>query len=120
VTRRILVVDDDEDIREIARLALETVGGWQVDTEPDGQAALTRAASSPPYDLILFDVMMPGMDGPTAVRRIRADGCTTPILFLTARPRDDLVDAGADGVLRKPFDPMTLAEEIRARLGWPA
>jgi CheY-like chemotaxis protein len=120
---RILVIDDEDDIREVAQVSLEAMGGWEVLTADCGVGGLGRAAEERP-DVILLDVMMPDMDGPTTFQRLRADPATAgiPVVFLTAKvraaDRQSLIDLGADAVLSKPFDPMTLSEEIIAALGW--
>lgn len=120
--RHILVVDDDSSIREVAHLALELVGGWRVTTAGSGAEGWERAVADRP-DAMLLDVMMPGMDGPTALRRLREDPATReiPVIFLTAKVGG--FGAGSDdgqpaGVIAKPFDPMTLADEVAALLGW--
>jgi CheY-like chemotaxis protein len=123
VTRRVLVVDDDALLREVAQTALELVGGWQVTTAPSGGQAQLQARAEHP-DAILLDVMMPGVDGPTTVNALRADPDTRdiPIIFLTAKMSSD--DLGQwqslhlAGVISKPFDPMTLAADMAALLGW--
>ncbi|MCA0433273.1 MAG: response regulator [Proteobacteria bacterium] len=116
---RIIYADDDEDILSVATLSLEVVGGLSVSTCGGGQEALEKARDMRP-DLIMLDVMMPGMDGPTTLKAVRADPelAATPVILLTARVRntevDEYLDIGADGVIAKPFDPMTLADEVRA------
>ena len=123
-TRRVLVVDDDDLLREVAKAALELVGGWQVTTSHSGAEAHAQAVASPP-DAILLDVMMPGLDGPATVAAFAGHQATRdiPIIFLTAkRPGDNAStwqDLGLAGVIGKPFDPMTLAHEMAALLGWP-
>ncbi len=120
---RILVIDDEDDIREVAQLSLEAMGGWEVLTADCGAAGLGRAAAERP-DVILLDVMMPDMDGPSTFQRLRSDPATAgiPVVFLTAKvrfaDRQFLIDLGGDAVLSKPFDPVTLSEEIVAALGW--
>ena len=123
VARRILVVDDDEDIREVAQMSLEVVGGWTVTTAGDGQQALDLARREQP-DAIVMDVMMPVMDGPTAAVALRADPATAgiPVVLLTASvqaaERAALAELPVAGVLGKPFDPMLLPAELSAVLGW--
>ena len=118
-----MVVDDDDDIREIAMLALETVHGWQVVPVASGVEALGVVAREQP-DAVLLDVMMPGQDGPATLAALRAQDSTrdVPVVFLTARAqgrdRARLEDLGAVGVLAKPFDPMTLGTELADLLGW--
>lgn len=121
--RHVLVVDDDELLREVAKAALELVGGWRVTTASSGAEARRRAADEQP-DAILMDVMMPGLDGPATVSGLRADLSTQdiPVVFLTAKvPSEDLAEwrrLGLAGVIPKPFDPMTLAAGMASLLGW--
>lgn len=123
MTRRVLVVDDDELLREVASYALELIGGWEVSTARSGVEAQASARSDRP-DAILLDVMMPGVDGPATVAALRADASTRdiPVIFLTAKlPPDDLGGwgpLGVAGVIGKPFDPMKLAAEMARLLGW--
>lgn len=123
MTRRILVVDDDDLLREVASAALELVAGWQVSTARSGAQAQQDARRDPP-DAILLDVMMPGVDGPATVAALRADPDTRdiPIIFLTAKmPSQDLSEwqpLHLAGVISKPFDPMTLAADMSRLLGW--
>jgi CheY-like chemotaxis protein len=115
---KVLLVDDEADIRKIAKLSLEAVGKMQTLVAANAAEALALAASEHP-DLILMDVMMPEMDGPTALGKLRADAATAsiPVIFMTAKVQRAEVDhykgLGALGVIGKPFDPMTLATEIR-------
>lgn len=112
----IIYVDDEDDIREVALIALEDIGGFQVKAFSSGQALL--AALPPPPDLILLDVMMPGLDGPALLRELRRRPgfAAVPTLFMTAKVQPSEVQAllneGAIGVVAKPFDPVNLAEEI--------
>ena len=121
--RVVLVVDDEADIRQIATIALGQVGGFEVRTATSGAEAIDACLTSPP-DAVLMDVMMPGLDGPATLRRLREDPATAtiPVVMLTAKTRqrdiDDLLRGGAQGVLAKPFDPLTLAGEFAATLGW--
>ncbi len=116
--QKILCVEDDADIRTIAKLALEAVGGIAVELAASGEDALRLAGEVHP-DLLLLDVMMPGMDGPATLRALRAmpETAELPAIFLTARTQAGEVAAlralGAVGVITKPFDPMTLADQIR-------
>ncbi|MBO1114242.1 response regulator [Bordetella petrii] len=115
---RILYVDDEDDIREIAVFALELDGGLEVKSCSSGAQAVEQAAAWQPH-LILLDVMMPGMDGPTTMRRIREQpGCEQlPIAFITARAQSEetqrLLALGAVGVVPKPFDALQLARITR-------
>jgi CheY-like chemotaxis protein len=121
---KVLLVDDEDDIRTIGQLSLSRVGGWQTVLAASGSEAVARAATERP-DLILLDVMMPGMDGPTTFGQLRAQEATakTPIIFMTAKIQKQEVarylELGAVGVIGKPFDPMTLPAEIK-RLLTPA
>jgi two-component system OmpR family response regulator len=122
ILRKILLVDDEADIRLIAEISLSSLGGWEVLQAGSGREALELAARERP-DLILLDVMMPGMDGMTTLQKLREQehGATTPVIFMTARVQkaeiDRLLALGVRGLIPKPFDPMTLPEEIRAILG---
>ncbi|MCB1388121.1 MAG: response regulator [Rhodobacteraceae bacterium] len=118
---RILQVEDDPDILEISRVALELVGGHEVFQFAEGREAIRNAAEIAP-DVILLDVMMPGMTGEetlAGLRKVR-DCETTPAFFMTARAtsgdHDELMHRGVLGVLHKPFDPMTLSEQIAGAL----
>ena len=118
---KILIVDDEADIRSIARLALTTVGKMEVVDVAHGEDARAKAEKELP-DAILLDVKMPGMDGVATLRALKASPPTAaiPVIFLTAHTQSAeirrLLDVGASGVLTKPFDPMRLAEQIRAIL----
>jgi CheY-like chemotaxis protein len=117
-TGRILIVDDEDDIRAIAQLSLESVGGWQVHPVASGAAALEALDAEGPFDAVLLDVMMPELDGPSTLARLRATdaGRDLPVIFLTAKvqpaDRRALEEAGATGILAKPFDPMRLADDV--------
>lgn len=123
MAHRILIIDDEDDIREVAAMSLETVAGWEVMVANSGAQGLIRAANYRP-DAILLDVMMPGMDGPTTFRELRKNPVTAkiPVLFLTAKvqatDRRRFADLGIHGVLVKPFDPMTLSTQVANALGW--
>ena len=118
---KILVIDDENHIRRIARLGLERVGKMQVIDAASGAEGVEKARSEKP-DAVLLDVMMPGQDGPATLQSLRADTATAsiPVIFLTAKALASEVERlrslGATGVLTKPFDAMTLAAEIRALL----
>ena len=118
--RRILVVDDSPLIREVARVGLETVGGFAVTAVESGPEALSQAAADPP-DAILLDVVMEGLDGPQTLALLRGREATreTPVLFLTAKAEDTVALGDARGVIAKPFDVATLAGEVADALGWP-
>lgn len=123
MSHRILIIDDEDDIREVAALSLETIAGWEVAVASSGAQGLVRAAEYHP-DAILLDVMMPGMDGPTTFRELRKNPVTSsiPVLLLTAKVQSDdkrrFADLGVEAVLFKPFDPLTLSSQIAQVLGW--
>ena len=123
--RRILIIDDEDDIREVAALSLEATAGWEVLTASSGPAGILAAASSSPLpDAILMDVMMPGTDGPTTFRMMQKDPVIAgiPVLLLTAKVQGvdqrRFAGLGVAAVLFKPFDPLTLAAQISKSLGW--
>lgn len=115
--RTVLVVDDDDDVREITSCALELLAGWTVIEATGGAPALELAAEHQP-DLILLDVMMPDMDGPTTVRALHGRPHTRaiPVILLTAKAQfaAGLAEADLDvvGVITKPFDPHGLVDTI--------
>ena len=117
--RHVLLVEDEPDLRELVRLALSAVGRMEVTICADGQTAL-ETFNAGCHDLVLLDVMMPGMDGPETLRRLRLlpGGAAVPAVFSDgAHQRTDL--DGVDGVaaaavIAKPFDPLTLAAELQA------
>ncbi|OGB02014.1 MAG: hypothetical protein A3E79_13515 [Burkholderiales bacterium RIFCSPHIGHO2_12_FULL_61_11] len=115
---RILYVEDEPDIRVVAQMALEVVGGFTVIACASGQQALS-AAPDARADLLLLDVMMPGMDGPGTLKALRALPATahTPVVFMTAKVQAAEVAAykalGALEVIPKPFDPMALSAQIQ-------
>jgi CheY-like chemotaxis protein len=123
MTHRILIIDDEDDIRQVAALSLETVAGWDVLLANSGQQGIERASVEQP-DAILLDVMMPEMDGPTTFLKLRANQTTAhiPVLLLTAKVQGPdqrrFAGLGVAAILLKPFDPLTLAEQISTVLGW--
>lgn len=123
IPKRILVVDDEDSIREIVQLSLEMVGGWEVCTAHCGSVGLSRAEAEQP-DAILLDVMMPDMDGLTVFNHLQANQaiCHIPVILLTAKaqPAEQrrFLELGVKGVLAKPFDPMQLAGQVSQVLGW--
>ena len=120
--QKVLLVDDEADIRTIGEICLSRVGGWRTVLAGGGVEAVALAISEQP-DVILLDVMMPLVDGPETLRRLRADVRTAhiPVVFLTARvQRGDLRDylaMGAVGAIPKPFDPMRLAADVARLVG---
>lgn len=117
--QRVMLIEDDDDIRSIALIALETVAGFTVKCCTSGAEGLAHVDDFKP-DLILLDVMMPDLDGPATLKKLRAnsnlDG--VPVVFMTAKVRDDEIQEflklGALDVIRKPFDPMGLGQLVRA------
>jgi CheY-like chemotaxis protein len=120
--RRILIIDDERDIRDVAAASLELVGGFSVLTESSGAAGLATARREQP-DAILLDLMMPEMDGFETLNLLKNDDSIShiPVILLTAKAQGlgtATQAAGAAAVFVKPFDPMRLAEEVEAALGW--
>jgi CheY-like chemotaxis protein len=121
--RRILIIDDEDDIREVAALSLESVAGWQVSTASSGAEGMRVAAAELP-DAILMDVMMPTMDGPTTFREMQKVPSLVgiPVILLTAKVQGvdqrRFAGLGVRAILFKPFDPLTLAEQMSEALGW--
>lgn len=115
---KIMYVEDQQDIQMVAKVALESVGGFEVLICGGGEEALEKVSDFNP-DLILLDVMMPGMDGPTTKKELEKSPETqnTPVIFMTAKIQPTEVaeykKMGAIDVIPKPFDPMTLADQIR-------
>lgn len=122
-SRRILVVDDEETIREVIRTGLEALTGWKVEATSDGAQAVALCSADPP-DAVLLDVMMPLMDGPTTFARLQDDPRTrsVPVILLTAKVQPSeqrrYEDLAVAGVLSKPFDPLALPGQIAGLLGW--
>jgi len=117
--QRILYVEDEADIQAVAKLALEMVGGFTVKICSSGEEAMREAVAFAP-EMILLDVMMPGMDGPTTLAALRTlpSLLTVPVAFMTAKVQPQEVahykSLGALDVIAKPFDPMTLADKVRS------
>ncbi len=122
---RILIIDDEDDIREVAALTLEAIAGWHVTSASSGAEGIERALVEQP-EAILMDVMMPDMDGPSTFRKMQQmPGIAhIPVLLLTAKVQGvdqrRFADLGVAAVLFKPFDPMTLADQISEALRWSA
>jgi CheY-like chemotaxis protein len=122
--KKILVIDDEADIREVLSTSLELTTDWRVETASSGKEGVLKAIEYQP-DAIVLDFMMPEMDGPTTARMLQAQPETslTPVVLLTAKAqmndREGLVkNGGIKAVLAKPFDPLTIADEIKEALGW--
>lgn len=116
--KHIMHVEDDLSIQQVAKIALQAVGGFSVHTCGSGKQAITDYPSVNPQ-LILLDVMMPGMDGPTTLQQLQTqyDLTKVPVVFMTAKVQSSEVESykalGAADVVAKPFDPMTLSNQIR-------
>jgi len=122
--RSVLLVDDDADIRFIAEIALGRIGGFAVRLAASAAAARDALASAPLPEVLMLDVTMPLVDGPTFFRELRNDRSfdTLPVIFMTARTSIEDVESylamGAAGVVAKPFDPMRLAQQVGEILAW--
>lgn len=122
-TKRILVIDDEDGIREIIQICLEAAAGWEVVTAASGSEGLADAQTTQP-DAILLDVMMPDMDGPTTFRLLQANAKTRhiPTILLTAKAKiseqQQFIDLGVTGVITKPFKAQDLVNQIRKILKW--
>ncbi len=123
MSRRVLVVDDDDDVRRLATMSLSRVGGYDVRSAASGSECLAALDEEIP-DVVVLDVMMPTMDGPATLDAIRArrTGYDVPVVFLTAgvggADVDRLRALSVSGVLHKPFDPLQLPNELGEMLGW--
>lgn len=121
--RHVLIIDDEEDIREVVELTLQTVGGWEVTTAVSGIEGLAIAKEQQP-DAILLDMMMPDLDGIGTLTLLRAAPETQhiPVILITAKEknvdRSQLALLGVTAIIGKPFDPMTLVAEVANYLGW--
>ncbi|MES2205420.1 MAG: response regulator [Pseudomonadota bacterium] len=120
ILKNILYVEDDSDIQEVARVALEAVGGFTLKVCSSGQEAIEAIKSDFIPDLILLDVMMPQMDGRATLTELRKLPvvCNTPVIFMTVKVQpyevNEYLSQGALGVIAKPFDPLLLSEKILA------
>jgi CheY-like chemotaxis protein len=123
MAKRILIIDDEDDIREVAQLTLEAVGGFEVLTAESGSEGIIKAETEQP-DAILLDVMMPEMDGITTFKQLQANSLTSniPVILLTAKVQASdqrrFAELGIIGMVPKPFDPMTLTDQVAEVLGW--
>lgn len=122
-TKRILIIDDEDDIREVAQASLEIMRDWEVLTAGSSHEGLIKAEADRP-DAILLDVMLPDMDGTATLRLLQNSAATAhiPVIFLTAKARStdqrQFAELGAVAILTKPFEPEELADQIAAALGW--
>lgn len=124
--KRILIVDDDEDIRDVVRVSLEEFAGWWTIAATSGVEGLRIARQTEALDAILLDVSMPGMDGVQTCRELQADPITQaiPVILLTAKvllsERERFTELGVAGVITKPFNPVTIWSQVAEVLGWSA
>ena len=118
--KKILIVEDHIDIRKLLKMTLE-FDDFEIHEAATGDAGWVLAQELQP-DIVLLDVMMPGVDGYETARRLKADPATAsvPVILLTARVGGDPAADVAVGVIAKPFDPMNLAGQVRSILGWPS
>lgn len=120
--KRILIIDDEFDIRAVAELALKAVGGWQVSTASNGIEGLEKASAEQP-DVILLDVMMPDMDGIATFNALQANPATQsiPVILLTAKvqaaDQRRFAELGVRAIITKPFKAMKLPSQISSVLG---
>lgn len=124
MSRRILIIDNEQYIREVAQVCLETVQNWKALTAGSGLEGIEIAETHQP-DAILLDVMMPGIDGLTTYQKLQDNSKTRhiPVILLTAKvqasDRRRYSDLGIRAVIAKPFNPLQLAEHVAQALGWP-
>jgi CheY-like chemotaxis protein len=124
MTKTILVIDDEPDIREVVCLVLEELGGWQSDQAGSGQEGLAKAGAQP-WDAILLDVSMPDMDGVAVFKELQVRPSTRaiPVILLTARVLksdiDRFTELGVAGIIAKPFNPLQVWRDLATMLGWP-
>ncbi|OUL19140.1 response regulator [Nostoc sp. 106C] len=122
-TKRILIIDDEYDIRAVAELALKAVGAWQVSTAASGSEGVAKAVAEQP-DAILLDVMMPDMDGIATFQALQANPATKsiPVILLTAKAQATekrrFAELAVRAVITKPFKAMKLPAQIAAALNW--
>lgn len=123
MTKHILIIDDEEGIQSVARVGLKMEAGWEVMSASSGKEGIA-VAQAQPLDAILLDVTMPEMDGITTFRRLQANPVTQaiPVIFLTAKVQaskgGQFESTGAAGIITKPFDVLTLGQQIAKLLGW--
>lgn len=121
--KHILIIDDEDDIRDVAQVALETIGGWRVSTASTGPEGLAQMQAEPP-DVVLLDVMMPDMDGIEVFRQMRAEPRIQdiPVLLMTAKTQaadqQRFLSLGVTAIITKPFKAMLLADQIAEILDW--
>ncbi|MBD2463460.1 response regulator [Oscillatoria sp. FACHB-1407] len=122
-TKRVLIIDDEADVRAVVRGCLEDIAGWGVVTAESGKEGLVKVITESP-DAIMLDIMMPGMDGLAFLSALRnyAKEADLPVVLLTAKinltASDELTNLNVKGVITKPFDPFQLVEQFAHLLGW--
>ncbi|BAY25329.1 two-component response regulator [Calothrix sp. NIES-2100] len=123
MTKQVLIVDDEDRIRELVQACLEELGGWATLTAGSGKEGL-KIAQTESIDAILLDVSMPDMDGITVCEKLQANSVTKsiPVIFLTAKvqpsDRARFAQMGIAGVITKPFEPLTISQKVAEILGW--
>lgn len=123
MTKRILVIDDEDSVREIVQISLESAAEWDVLTASSGSEGIGIAESEQP-DAIMLDVMMPEMDGPTTFKKLQENAATShiPTVLLTAKAqsceKEEFLNLGVAGVIVKPFMPLDLVDNICKILNW--
>lgn len=123
MTRKILIIDDERDIQEVAQLALEVVAGWTVHIAGSGSEGLELALREQP-DAVLLDVMMPDMDGIMTLQALQSNPrtCMIPVILMTAKTqladRERFLKLGISGLISKPFKAMQLSRQIESALSW--
>jgi CheY-like chemotaxis protein len=123
MTKRILIIDDEDGVREITQISLEAAAGWEVLTAASGNEGIKLAEVEQP-DAILLDVMMPEMDGPMTFKQLQQNPATQqiPTILLTAKAKSSekqqFLGLGVAGVITKPFKPQELVQQIRQLLQW--
>lgn len=121
--KRILVIDDEKNLSTVIQACLENLGGWETLTALSAKEGLAIAQTQQ-LDAILLDVMMPDMDGLTLFRELQKNSITQtiPVILFTAKvlstDLDEFAKLGVAGIIAKPFDPMTLADQVASTLGW--
>ncbi|KOP23059.1 chemotaxis protein CheY [Hapalosiphon sp. MRB220] len=124
MSKRILVVDDEKDIRRVVQISLENFAGWKAVLAESGEEGLLKVKTNKPIDAILLDVSMPDMDGFQVIDRLRSNVATQsiPVILLTAKvlpsDRQRFSKIGVAGVITKPFDPVTVWKQVAEILGW--
>jgi len=120
--KQILIIEDEDDIRNLIQTCLEIMGGWQVLTARSGEQGLLSAEANQP-DAILLDVMMPDMDGLTTFEKLHANPATKPIPVILLTAKENFIDQnqvaalGVVSVIKKPFNPLKIADQVAKALG---